>query len=57
MLDVIDELRAAGAEAIQISDAHQAVRVGVDTWIVGSPGSLTIDGKTLIATVFGSGDW
>jgi uncharacterized protein YlxW (UPF0749 family) len=48
MLDVLDELRAAGAEAIQISDEHQAVRTGVDTWIVGAPGALTVDGKTLI---------
>ena len=48
MLDVLDELRAAGAEAIQISDGHQAVRTGVDTWIVGAPGALTVDGKTLM---------
>ena len=47
MLDVINELRAAGAEAIEINDGHQAVRVGVDTWVVGVPGALTIDGKTL----------
>jgi uncharacterized protein YlxW (UPF0749 family) len=47
MLDVLDELRAAGAEAIQISDRHQAVRTGVDTWIVGAPGALTVDSKTL----------
>jgi uncharacterized protein YlxW (UPF0749 family) len=47
MLDVINELRAAGAEAIEIDDAHQSVRVGVDTWVVGSPGSLTTDSKTL----------
>ncbi len=47
MLDVINELRAAGAEAIEINDAHQSVRVGVDTWVVGMPGSLTIDSKTL----------
>lgn len=47
MLDVLDELRAAGAEAIQISDRHEAVRTGVDTWIVGAPGALTVDGKTL----------
>jgi uncharacterized protein YlxW (UPF0749 family) len=45
MLDVINELRAAGAEAIEIDDGHQAVRVGVDTWVVGAPGALTIDGK------------
>jgi uncharacterized protein YlxW (UPF0749 family) len=48
MLDVLDELRAAGAEAIQISDVHLAVRAGVDTWIVGAPGALTVDGKTLM---------
>lgn len=47
MLDVINELRAAGAEAIEVNDAHQSVRVGVDTWVVGTPGSLTIDSKTL----------
>jgi uncharacterized protein YlxW (UPF0749 family) len=47
MLDVVNELRAAGAEAIEINDAHQSVRVGVDTWIVGTPGSLTIDTKNL----------
>lgn len=47
MLDVINELRAAGAEAIEINDAHQSVRVGVDTWVVGMPGALTIDGKML----------
>lgn len=47
MLDVINELRAAGAEAIEIGDGHQVVRVGVDTWIVGAPGALTVDGKTL----------
>lgn len=47
MLDVINELRAAGAEAIEINDAHQSVRVGVDTWVVGTPGSLTVDTKTL----------
>ena len=48
LLDVLDELRAAGAEAIQISDGHQAVRTGVDTWIVGAPGALIVDGKTLM---------
>ncbi|OBA61868.1 hypothetical protein A5647_09585 [Mycobacterium sp. 1100029.7] len=47
MLDVINELRAAGAEAIEVNGGHQSVRVGVDTWVVGSPGSLTIDNKTL----------
>jgi uncharacterized protein YlxW (UPF0749 family) len=48
MLDVVNELRAAGAEAIQISSAGgPPVRVGVDTWIAGSPGALIVDGTTL----------
>lgn len=47
VLDVINELRAAGAEAMQISDERQAVRVGVDTWVVGVPGALVVDDKTL----------
>ena len=47
MLDVINELRAAGAEAIEIAADNQAVRVGVDTWVVGSPGALAIDGLIL----------
>jgi uncharacterized protein YlxW (UPF0749 family) len=48
MLDVLNELRAAGAEAIEIGDGHQTVRTGVDTWIVGTPGALTVDSKTLM---------
>src|SRR5690606_5530173 len=51
LLDVINELRNAGAEAMEIrggsGDAQTAVRVGVDTWVVGSPGALRIDGATL----------
>ncbi|MBX9981256.1 MAG: DUF881 domain-containing protein [Mycobacterium gordonae] len=47
MLDVINELRAAGAEAIEINDTRQSVRVGVDTWVTGSAGALTIDTKAL----------
>jgi uncharacterized protein YlxW (UPF0749 family) len=47
LLDVINELRAAGAEAIEVNGAHQSVRVGVDTWVVGTPGSLTIDNRSL----------
>lgn len=58
MLDVINELRAAGAEAIEVNDAHQSVRVGVDTWVVGTPGALTMDNKTLSPpySVLGIGD-
>ncbi|HET9875634.1 MAG TPA: DUF881 domain-containing protein [Mycobacterium sp.] len=47
MLDVINELRAAGAEAIEVRDTQQGVRVGVDTWVAGAPGALEFDGKTL----------
>nr|MCH9643100.1 DUF881 domain-containing protein [Actinomycetes bacterium] len=50
-LDVINELRAAGAESMEIrgsQDGEQvSVRVGVDTWIVGVPGALIADGRTL----------
>lgn len=51
LLDVIDELRNAGAEAIEVQggagDPKPAVRVGVDTWVMGAPGALEIDGQTL----------
>jgi uncharacterized protein YlxW (UPF0749 family) len=48
MLDVVNELRAAGAEAMQVSSTDQTpIRVGVDTWVVGSPGALVVDGTTL----------
>lgn len=47
MIDVISELRAAGAEAMQISAGEQSVRVGVDTWVLGSPGALVVDSLTL----------
>jgi uncharacterized protein YlxW (UPF0749 family) len=47
MLDVINELRNAGAEAMEIRGGDAAVRVGVDTWVVGSPGALMVDSTTL----------
>ena len=47
MLDVINELRAAGAETMEIRSGAQAVRVGVDTWVVGDPGALVIDAVPL----------
>jgi uncharacterized protein YlxW (UPF0749 family) len=47
MLDVINELRNAGAEAMEIRGGPASVRVGVDTWVVGRPGALEIDGQTL----------
>jgi uncharacterized protein YlxW (UPF0749 family) len=50
MLDVINELRNAGAEAMEIRGrraAEDAVRVGLDTWVVGAPGALVADSVTL----------
>jgi uncharacterized protein YlxW (UPF0749 family) len=53
MLDVINELRAAGAEAMELrgdpgaGTGGQAVRIGVDTWVVGAAGSLVMDGVTV----------
>jgi uncharacterized protein YlxW (UPF0749 family) len=47
LLDVINELRNAGAEAMEIRGGAAAVRVGVDTWVVGTPGALVVDGTTL----------
>ncbi len=47
MLDVINELRAAGAEAMEIRSGQAAIRVGVDTWVVGNPGALMVDSTTL----------
>ena len=45
MLDAVNELRAAGAEAMEIRDAEQGLRVGVDTWVAGTPGALEFDGR------------
>lgn len=51
MLDVINELRAAGAEAMEIrsgrGDQQTAVRVGVDTWVTGTAGALVVDNVTI----------
>jgi uncharacterized protein YlxW (UPF0749 family) len=51
MLDVINELRNAGAEAMEVAggdgDPKALVRVGVDTWVVGRPGALEMDGQIL----------
>ncbi|EME99132.1 DUF881 domain-containing protein [Streptomyces mobaraensis NBRC 13819 = DSM 40847] len=41
LLDAVQELRAAGAEAIQLND----VRVAADTYFSGSAGKVEIDGK------------
>lgn len=45
LLDAVQELRAAGAEAIQIGD----VRIGVSSAVTGIPGALVIDDTALAA--------
>jgi len=47
MLDVVNELRAAGAETMEIRSGQQAIRVGVDTWIGGASGALVVDSQTM----------
>ncbi len=45
LLDAIQELRNAGAEAIQVGD----VRIGVDSAFTGSAGAIKLDGTALTA--------
>ncbi|MGN6609179.1 MAG: DUF881 domain-containing protein [Jatrophihabitans sp.] len=45
MLDVVQELRGAGAEAIQIGP----VRVGTNTAFVDGPGGVSVDGTAITA--------
>ncbi|MGW3625125.1 DUF881 domain-containing protein [Streptomyces sp. NPDC000880] len=45
LLDVIQELRAAGAEAIQVND----IRVVADTHFTGTGGEIEVDGKKIAA--------
>ena len=54
MLDAIQELRNAGAEAFQVG----GVRIGVDSAFTGSGGAIAVDGSTLTApyTVSAIGD-
>ena len=47
MLDVINELRAPEPRQWRSAAAGAAVRVGVDTWVVGTPGALVADSVTL----------
>ena len=47
MIDVINELRAAGAETIEIRGGGTSVRVAVSSWVVGDPGALSIDGQAV----------
>jgi len=54
MLDAIQELRNAGAEAFQVG----SVRIGVDSAFTGSGGAITVDGVALVApyTITAIGD-
>lgn len=45
LLDALQELRGAGAEAVQIDD----VRIGVDSAFTGGPGEIVLDGTPLRA--------
>lgn len=51
LLDVINELRNAGAEAMEIrgntGGQQSSIRVGAATWVTGAPGALVVDGVTL----------
>ena len=47
LLDAIQELRDAGATAIQISDRGLAVRVVANTWFADSSSGVTVSGTAL----------
>ncbi|CCQ16376.1 putative uncharacterized protein [Rhodococcus sp. AW25M09] len=49
LLDAMQELRAAGAEALQIDGGGNSVRIGVDSWFAGSAGRVVVDGRELQA--------
>ncbi|SEL06108.1 DUF881 domain-containing protein [Rhodococcus maanshanensis] len=48
ILDLIQELRAAGAEAISIrGEGGEPVRIGVDSWVTGAAGQIKVDGTAM----------
>ncbi|MFH5209819.1 DUF881 domain-containing protein [Antrihabitans spumae] len=50
LLATVQELRGAGAEALQLGDsAGVLIRVGIDTWVSGTPGNIVVDGRALSA--------
>lgn len=50
LLDVLQELRAAGAEAIEVAGKDaDPVRIGVRSWIAGRAGSVVVDGREMSA--------
>lgn len=50
VLDLLQELRAAGAEAIEFQGAGaDPIRIGVDSWVSGGGGNVTVDGRKVSA--------
>ncbi|MFC4604654.1 DUF881 domain-containing protein [Rhodococcus kronopolitis] len=50
LLDLIQELRAAGAEAIEVTGAGAApIRIGVNSWVTGPAGRIQLDSVALSA--------
>jgi uncharacterized protein YlxW (UPF0749 family) len=47
LIDAIQELRDAGATAIQISDSGLAVRLVANSWFADSPSGVTVSGTAL----------
>jgi uncharacterized protein YlxW (UPF0749 family) len=47
LIDAIQELRDAGASAIQISDRGLAVRLVASSWFADSPSGITVSGTAL----------
>jgi uncharacterized protein YlxW (UPF0749 family) len=48
LLDALEELRGAGAEAVQFAnDGGSTVRVGATTWFGDTASGVTVDGKAL----------
>lgn len=48
LLDALEELRDAGAEAIEVNDS---VRVVASSWVGGPPGATTVDGRQVAGTI------
>jgi uncharacterized protein YlxW (UPF0749 family) len=47
VLDAIEELRDAGAEALEITGSGRSVRVVTSTYVADAPAGLAVDGVTL----------
>lgn len=49
LLDAIQELRDAGAKAIEVADANLNVRVVANTWFADGTNGVTVSGTNLVA--------